>query len=140
MNETDDYLSILRAGWLDILQLREGEYLKEFRDEFNKDMTDYYSPILSLYEKVSEYLGDVDHSYILRLLPLGHRIKMHMSAPITQQNYMYSLRTGGGGDFGYRKLVWDMLEIARKDPFNSGMLPDLVVPDCNDKGQFCSRS
>lgn len=131
--------AIVYSGYNHSYQMQEAEYLKPHAAQWDEDMRRHYQKIYKLYENLKATDEDAA-SAIVNILPLAHQMKMHLSGPVTQMNYLASLRVGLGGDYGYRHLVYEMLEELRSDPYLSSMLPHLERPNPNDVTQVLGRS
>lgn len=140
--ETRDVDSIVNSGPNRNIQLELSEYWSKHEPEWLEDQVSVYDQIFTLHELLKDVLEDnYDPNLIMQLLPLGHQMKMHMSGPVIQENYMTSLRIGMGGDFGYRQVVWDMLQqVNDNDPYLRSMGSHLSKPDVNSVEQILGRS
>lgn len=139
--ETNNLRDTILEGWHDNYQLQSTKGLKPYRKEFNTDMQNYYDLLIEFFDEVLKLKPDVEQSFILYVLPLGHQVRMLMSAPVGQQVYAISQRIAGGGDFGYRKVMMDVLDHLRQQPYLSGMLPHVDYQiDPNNRDQFTDRS
>ncbi len=139
--ETQNMRDTILEGWHDNYQLQVTTGLKKLRSEFNDDMQKYYRMLLKLFDEVMDIQPGADQSFILYLLPMGHQVRMLMSAPVGQQVYAISQRVAGGGDFGYRHVMMEMLGHLRQQPYLSGMLPHINFKiDPSDRQQFIDRS
>lgn len=127
------------AGFNDNFQMEHAEYLQPHKEEWTADMERHYKYIYEAYEQLKEVSEDAAH-HIINVLPLGHQMKMHMSEPVTQLNYMTSLRVSLGGDYGYRSTVYEMLDKLRDDPYLGNMLPHIEAPDPNNVQEILGRS
>lgn len=133
--------AVIGAGYTKIFQLSQTKHLQSLEKEWNRDMDAFYKQLGAFYTMIKKHLpASTDKSFMLNILPLGHRLKMHMSLPLTQANYTFSLRIALGGDFGYRDVVYQMLEQLRSDPYLKDKLSHLKRPDPNDVEQILGRS
>lgn len=132
--------AILQQGFNRNHQVMNTKGMEHLREGWNNDMNAYYTELLDLFRLVKANIPDVDDNFILRLIPLGHQVKMHMSAPLTQYNYMIDLRNRPGGDIGYIHITAEMIEQLRKsDPFLRSMLQHVREPDLDSRDQFANR-
>ena len=131
--------AIVYAGFNQNFQLHNAEYLEAFKDEWSADIQAHYEQIYSLYDELKRTVPD-SAGAIINLLPLGHQMKMHISGPVTQMNYLASLRISLGGDYGYRNAVYEMLDQLRDDPYLSPMLPNINRPNPNNVDEILGRS
>ena len=140
--EVEDFNTILDGGWNRNHAIHNAEYWKQFAEEWEADWAAFYKKFDELRDFLESELGtNYKPKEMINMLPLGHQIRMVLSAPAGQWSYMTSLRVGLGGDFGYREDVWNMLEALRNsDPGFSGMASHLVKPDVNNPGQIVGRS
>lgn len=140
--ETRDIEAIVGRGPNRNIQLETSQYWSHHETAWLKDQDLVYEKIFALHDQLSGFFGDrYDSSLILPLLPLGHQMKMHMSGPVIQENYFTSLRIAMGGDFGYRQVVWDMLEKVRdSDPYLKQMGAHLTQPNVDSVEQILGRS
>jgi hypothetical protein len=138
----DKPMSIIGKGFNDNYALSHAEYWQSHEQHFRRRLDDIFSDICNLTDMViSRYGTEAGNSLLTHILPLGAQMTMVLSAPISQWNYMTSLRVGMGGDFGYRKDVWEMLNILRQtDPGLAGMAGHLTEPNVNDPVQILGRS
>jgi len=138
----DKPMSIIGSGFTDNFAMANSEYWHPKQKRFRRRLDDIFTDICVLTEMVTNRYGvSVGNSVLTNILPLGAQMTMVLSAPISQWNYMTSLRVGMGGDFGYREDVWNMLELLRQDdPGLSGMSSHLSKPDVNDPQQIMGRS
>lgn len=133
--------AIVYAGYNQNYQIENAEYLQQFKQEWDNDMKQHYTALYQLYEDLKEATAPGSESAILNLLPLGHQMKMHYSSPLTQYNYMASLRIALGGDYGYRDVVYQMLDRLRtSEPYLASMLPHVSRPDVNSAEEILGRS
>lgn len=138
--ETDDFREIFKNGWNKNFQLQETECLKQYYDEWESDFENWYKELNNLVNEVAEIVNSEDLNVFWNILPLGHQVKFHLSGPVTQFNYMTSLRISLGGDYGYRYAVYKMLEELRKKPALKDLLNHLEMPDPNDIEEILGRS
>jgi len=136
--ETKNYREIINSGYNNNFQINNAIYLKDFKNDWDSDFEKLYDMIFELLD-LFEDEGLESHE-LLSILPLAHQVTMHISGPITQFNYMNSLRVALGGDYGYRDLVYKMLIELKKYPAYSNMLDHLQKPDVNNVGQVLGRS
>jgi len=139
--ETDDFDSIINNGFNLNNQIINTEYWNEFEDDWSRDAVGYYEKLFDLRDLLKKEIPDFNSKHLMDIVPLGHQTRMYMSGPSTQWSYLTSLRIGLGGDFGYRKVTWDILENIRgTDPVLAGMARHLAEPDPNDVDQILGRS
>lgn len=131
--------ALVYSGYNQNFQMQEADYLKPHAKEWDEDMKHHYALIYDLYEELKTVAPE-QSSAIINVLPLAHQMKMHLSGPVTQMNYLTSLRVALGGDYGYRNAVYEMLDELREDPFLASMLPNLDQPDPNNVSQLLGRS
>lgn len=139
--DSGDFEAVLSSGYNRNYVIANSEYWRHHEPAWNNDMQALYSQIYDLHFSLKEKYGtEYDPSILINILPLGHQAKMHMSAPVTQHNYMTHLRIGRGGDFGYRHVVYELLEQLRADPFLRAMGETIEIPDPNSVEQILGRS
>lgn len=138
----DKPMAALNNGINDNYALRESEYWSEHRAQFNVLFEEVYEDLFAIIGSLEESHGPVAANAALQhIIPLGAQMRMILSAPVQQWNYMASLRVGLGGDFGYRDDVWNMLQLIRDaDPGMASMAGHLVKPDLNNAMQILGRS
>ncbi len=140
MLESKSYRTIIEDGFNLNYQIENSKFLIHLKKEWVNDFKQYYNLILEFYDLVVQKYPDLNMSFIYNILPLGHQTKFYISGPITQFNYLNSLRITLGGDFGYRAVVYDLLNELRKDPVLKNMLSHIKKPDPNDLEQIMGRS
>lgn len=140
--ETDNFDPILRTGFNMNHQIVNATYWQQFEGQWRKDAEKYQRMVFDLDNLLAREINGYNSRVLQDILPLGQQTRMHMSGPPTQMSYMTNLRIGLGGDFGYRKVVWDMLEQYRDlDPVLAGISQRLEEePDVNDVEQILGRS
>jgi hypothetical protein len=136
-NKADQVLS---AGYGTPLYLHNEE-LHGYMGEFESDMVRVYEAIDGLNDKVSQAFGnEIDYSYIINVLPLGHMVDLYMHGNPKQASYFTDLRYRPGGHINYRALAFDANQlIASSEPYLSGMrLKD--KPNPANRKEFFDRS
>lgn len=138
----DKPMAIIGKGFTDNFAMANAEYWQAKQEHFRRRQNDIFSDVCTLTDMVTNRYGaNVGNSVLMHILPLGAQMTMVLSAPFSQWNYMTSLRVGMGGDFGYRKDVWQMLELIRQfDPGLTSTSSHLTKPNVNDPEQIMGRS
>lgn len=140
MFDSNDIDAVVYAGYNKNHQVENMDCLENIRHEWNTDFEILYKKIYDLYEFCKDHFEATDLRWLYNILPLGHQVTMHMSSPTTQMNYINSLRISLGGDFGYRKVVFDMLTELRSDPMFKHMLEHINEPNVNSVEENLGRS
>ena len=135
-------MSIIGNGFTDNFAMANAEYWQQQQVHFRRRLNEIFTDICVLTDIVTNRYGaSVGNSVLMHILPLGAQMTIVLSGPVSQWNYMTSLRVGMGGDFGYREDVWNMLDLIRQnDPGLTGMSSHLKKPDVNDPEQIMGRS
>lgn len=132
---------ILFQGFTLPLYLTEVEEFSSLREEFEKDLLDYYLKVEQFVRAMKKQFGDfIDYSFVLNLLPLAHQIDLWMHGDPKQALYFTDRRTRPGGHINYRVLAWEANQlIADSDPYLSAMRLD-NEPNPASRDEFFDRS
>lgn len=133
--------AILYEGFNRNIQIFGTKGFEHLQQRWAESAQALYAGIWDLKSLVDQHFPYNDGSWLKRILPLGHNIKVHMSAPITQQHYMPTLRERRGGDYGYVEIAQGILEANRTtDPLLKHMMPNSTPLDLDSEEEFKVRS
>jgi hypothetical protein len=142
--ETDQVDDIIKQGFAIPEQLTSGIYWNkaQIHRAWEKDVQEFYTRLVELYQNATEHFGDKLNRYAFyRLLPLGHKMRMHFSGPVSQFSYFLPLRANLGGDYGYRSLAEEMKSLLRhSSPYLRNLADSALDVDPNDTKQLLGRS
>ncbi|OGM55643.1 hypothetical protein A3F62_02420 [Candidatus Woesebacteria bacterium RIFCSPHIGHO2_12_FULL_44_11] len=141
MNVDTAYQVMARGFGLPLYLGKEMPGFNNLRQEFIKDMDQYYQKLYCFVGDLYDQLGEtVDYSFVINLLPLAHQVSLWMHADPKQALYMTHQRVRPGGHINYRDQVWraNML-ISGSDPYLSGMQLG-ERPDPASRDEFFNRS
>ena len=139
--EAPDLSTFIDDGFHMNHQIANTSFLSHLKNEWEEDARCHYEMIYKLVDTVRDLIPEESsHRYLLRILPLGHQTKMHMSGPLTQWSYMLNLRSKPGGDQGYIHVANLVLEDLRKSPFLSTLGEQVEILDLESTVQFQDRS
>lgn len=131
--------AILATGFNANYQIFGPNGLNHLQRQWEKDFHMLYQELGDLADIITKEIPINNGRWLLRLLPLGHQIKFHMSAPPTQFNYLIAQRENRPGDYGYVHIAHELLRHIRKDPFFTNMLADRKPVDLTSKKEFTQR-
>jgi len=132
---------ILATGYCLPLYVTDIDAFHKERTSFETGLHKYYDRLFAFVEKVRGMYGkNVDHGFVLNLLPLAHRANMWMHGDPKQTDYFTKLRVRPGGHINYRALAYDISKlVAESDPLLSAIaLPQ--KPDPANREEFFSRA
>ena len=137
----DMFDQIFAAGFQVPLYLTEvPEFANEAR-EFMGDLNQYEDKLGKFVGSVrKEYGKDIDHTFAISGLPLGHRANLFMHFDPKQGHYITGLRVRNGGHINYRVPTFEMnQQFADSDPYFEGMRL-AKKPDPAGREEFFDRS
>jgi hypothetical protein len=138
---TENLPALINPGFNLNYQIFETDGLKHLVDPWLSDSKMLYTELDDLRTLIQGQFPRDNGRWILRLLPLGHKVKMHLSGPVTQFNYFIAQRENRPGDYGYVDIAHKILSFYRgADPFLRNMLPTRHPIDTNSKEEFLRRT
>ena len=138
----EDAQTIADEGYVLTKYLTENPELHEAKDHVVKGLKQQYDGLNALLDKAHKEFGDeINYSFALNLLPLGHKTDMWMHGDPRQALYMTKLRVRPGGHINYRQQAWDLnQQVADSNPFLEGVRAGAdEMPDATSKEQFFDR-
>jgi thymidylate synthase ThyX len=138
---SQNYASFMDSGYTLPLYLTDNLALVDIREEFEKDIIDFYTKLRSFVDKVKNETWFPQH-LLVQLLPFGHIFTLFMHGSPKEISYLSQIRVRPGGHINYRMLAHNMAELAAKsEPFLVGL--DLGVdrkPNPSSREEFIDRS
>ncbi len=132
---------IIAQGFGLPLYLTDVPEFDEIGHQFLKDLENYYQQLQDFIEAIKNKFGeDFDFSFVVNLLPLGHKVDLYMHGDPKQALYLTFQRTRPGGHINYRDLAYRAnILIASSSPFfKSIKLPS--PPQPGSREEFLDRS
>ena len=138
---TTNYQSILYTGYTLPLYLTQNIALKDIRQEFEKDLQQYYTQLQEFVDFSSQYEWFPQYIYT-QLLPFAHIFTSFFHASPKEISYMTQLRVRPGGHINYRQLAYEIGILgAKSEPLLKAMIPDnFIKPDACSREEFIDRS
>ena len=138
----EDAQTIADEGYVLTIYLTENPELQEAKDHMVRGLEQQYDGLNKLLDDThNEFGDDINYSFALNLLPLGHKTDMWMHGDPRQALYMTKLRVRPGGHINYRQQAWDLnQQVADSNPFLEGVRAGAEEkPDATSRQQFFDR-
>jgi len=134
---------ILSHGYGLPIRVDTVDAFKPQRAALEERLLQYYDKVHAFVEAASKELGNNhDHSFIMNILPMAHKMPIWMHADPKQAHYCSWLRFKPGGHENYRQAAYESnLLFSGQDAYLSAMrIPASMKPDFADRTQFFDRS
>ncbi|HYD03630.1 MAG TPA: hypothetical protein VEC16_05005, partial [Alphaproteobacteria bacterium] len=142
--EINSYMfdAILNKGYGLCSYVTDVPEFKHLKDMICEGFDKYYSKLVDFKTEIEkEYGKDIDYTFMMNTLPLGHNSDIIMHGNIKQAHYMTHLRVRNGGLINYRQMAYDAAKlISEHDPVYKRMMPPGNRPDASNRDQFLDRS
>ena len=138
---TSNYKAILYTGYTLPLYLTKNPALKVIRQEFERDLQEYYARLQEFVDLSAQYDWFPQYIYT-QLLPFAHIFTSFFHASPKEISYMTQLRVRPGGHINYRQLAYEMAVLgAKSESLLQAMIPQhLIKPDPCSREEFIDRS
>jgi hypothetical protein len=138
---TTNYKNIIYTGYTLPMYLSENTDLQTIRQDFEKDLQEYYTKLQQFIDLSSKYEWFPQYIYI-QLLPFAHIFTSFFHASPKEISYMTQLRVRPGGHINYRYLAYEMAKLGSKSEnlLSAIMSNNIIQPNPCSREEFIDRS